>query len=135
MKMKRIHFWMGLTMGIKKGEIYLANLGNRKDFDIGKVRPVLVFQNNMLNMMVERTQFNDVVILPLSSKIRENDFCYRLEPRDNLEKESVILCNAIKMINADRLLTDKGLLTQLLEDEMVEIDKILYLLFDCSLGK
>jgi len=89
----------------------------------------------MLNMMVERTQFNDVVVLPLSSKIRENDFYYHLEPRDNLEKESVILCNAIKMISADRLLTDKGLLTQLSEDEMVEIEKILYILFDCSLGK
>jgi len=135
MKMKSIHFWMGLTMSIKKGEIYLANLGNRKDFDIGKVRPVLIFQNNMLNMMVDRTKFNDVVILPLSSKIRENDFCYHLEARDNLQKESVILCNAIKMISADRLITDKGLITQLSEDEMVEIEKILYILFDCSLGK
>lgn len=119
-------------MTIKKGEIYLANLGSRKDFDIGKVRPVLVFQNNMLNMMLERTEFKDVVVLPLSSKLRENDFSFKIEQRDALEKESVVLCNSIKMISSERLLLDKGVLTKLNNDEMLSIEKILYLLFDCN---
>ena len=61
-------------MSIKKGNIYLANLGNRKDSDIGKILPILVFQNNLLNMMIDRSEFRDVVIIPLSSKIRENQF-------------------------------------------------------------
>ena len=120
-------------MNIRKGDIYLANLGNSKKFDIGKTRPVLVFQNNMLNLMVERTKFNDVVVLPLSSQIRDNQFSYKIDARDRLEKDSVILCNAIKMINADRLLLDKGVLTTLSKKEIIDIERILYLLFDCQI--
>jgi len=71
---------------IKKGEIYLANLGNKNRLDIGKIRPVVVFQNNFLNRMLSDSEFKDVVILPLSSKIRENDFTYFIKKRDNLEK-------------------------------------------------
>ena len=119
-------------MNIKKGEIYLANLGNRKDYDIGKIRPVLVFQNNLLNMMIERTAFRDVVVIPLSSKIRKNQFTYEIKSRDNLEKDSVLLCNSIKMINADRLLLDRPILTTLTDNEIAEVEKILYLLFDCG---
>ncbi len=121
-------------MHIKKGEVYLANLGNMNQFDIGKVRPVLVFQNNMLNKMLERTKFNDVVVLPLSSQIRENDFCYFLKKQDALEKDSVILCNAVKMISAKRLLLDKGLVIKLDNEQIKDIEKILYRLFDCSTG-
>jgi mRNA-degrading endonuclease toxin of MazEF toxin-antitoxin module len=120
-------------MSIKKGEIYLANLGSRKEFDIGKVRPVLVFQNNLLNMMVERTAFKDVVVLPLSSQLRENDFSFKIEKRDSLEKDSMVLCNSVKMINTERLLLDKGVLTTLNDEEIKEVEKILYLLFDCTL--
>ncbi|MCH9740973.1 MAG: type II toxin-antitoxin system PemK/MazF family toxin [Epsilonproteobacteria bacterium] len=120
-------------MHIRKGEIYLANLGNRDEFDIGKVRPVLIYQNNMLNRMVERTAFSDVVILPLSSQIRDNDFTFFLKSTDKLEKDSVVLCNAIKMIHADRLLVDKGLLTKLSSEQIENIDRILYHLFDCKL--
>jgi mRNA-degrading endonuclease toxin of MazEF toxin-antitoxin module len=125
---------MALMMSIKKGEIYLANLASRKDFDIGKIRPVLVFQNNLLNMMIDRTEFKDVVVIPLSSKLRESQFTYRLNVRDNLEKDSTLLCNSLKMINADRLLLDRGVLTMLSEDEMLDVEKILYLLFDCKLS-
>jgi len=125
---------MALMMSIKKGEIYLANLGSRKDFDIGKIRPVLVFQNNLLNMMIDRTEFQDVVVIPLSSKLRESQFTYRLNARDNLEKDSTLLCNSLKMINSDRLLLDRGVLTMLSEDEMLDVEKILYLLFDCKLS-
>ena len=120
-------------MSIKKGEIYLANLGNKAMNDIGKIRPVLIFQNNMLNKMAERTEFKDVVVLPLSSKIKKNDFSYLLKPRENLEKESIILCNAVKMIDYNRLLLDRGLITKLTDKEIVDIEKILYNLFDCSL--
>ena len=39
-------------MNIKKGEIYLANLGDVKCADIGKIRPVLIFQNDNLIIWV-----------------------------------------------------------------------------------
>ena len=120
-------------MPIKKGEIYLANLGDRSAHDIGKIRPVLIFQNNFLNRMVGESVYKDVIVIPLSSQIRENDFTLKLEVRDKLEKSSVVLCNAIKMISADRLLLEKGKLTGLNDAEIEKIEKILVLLFDCKL--
>ena len=117
---------------IRKGEIYLANLGNKKELDIGKIRPVLIFQNNFLNMMLKDTKFKDVVVLPLSSQIRTNDFSYFIKKRDGIEKDSVVLCNAIKMIDSSRLMLDKNILTKLSDDEIIDIENILYNLFGCS---
>ncbi len=127
-----IHYWMGLMRSIKKGEIYLANLGDRSSNDIGKIRPVLIFQNNFLNRMLSETQYKDVVVLPLSSKIRENDFSYYIAAQDKLEKESVVLCNAIKMIDASRILQDKGILLTLSQKQILEIENILYNLLGCT---
>ena len=117
-------------MRIEKGDVYLANLGDRSSHDIGKIRPVLVFQNNFLNRMIDESAYKDVIIIPLSSQIRENDFTLKLDVRDKLEKESVILCNAIKMISADRLLLKNGKLTVLRKNEIETIETILRLLFD-----
>jgi len=117
---------------IKKGEIYLANLGNIQNEDIGMIRPVLIFQNNLLNRMLSETIFSEVVVIPLSSKIVKNDFTCIVNKRDKLEKDSVILCNTIKMINAKRLKIDKRYLTKLDDNEIIEIEKILYKLFDCN---
>ena len=120
---------------IKKGEIYLANLGNIKKEDIGKIRPVLVFQNNLLNKMLSETTYNDVIVIPLSSKIVKNDFSYTINKRDKLEKDSTVLCNAVKMINADRLKINEGYLTKLTKNEIAIIENILYKLFDCNIQK
>ncbi len=121
-------------MLIKKGDVYLANLGNKNELDICKIRPVVIFQNNFLNKMINDTEFKDVIVIPLSSKIRENDFTCKIAKRDKLEKDSVLLCNAIKMIHAERLLLDKGKLTELSKDEIIEVEKILVLLFDCTIS-
>jgi len=120
-------------MSIKKGEIYLANLGDVKCADIGKIRPVLIFQNNNLNRMIADGLYNDVIVIPLSSKIKVNDFTFILKSRDNLVKDSTILCNTIKMINVKRLILDKGILTKLLENEIHDIERILVNLFDMQI--
>ena len=119
-------------MHIEKGEVYLANLGDMKTEDIGKIRPVVIFQNNFLNKMIDESLYGDVVIIPLSSKIVRNDFNFFIKKRDNLQKDSVALCNAIKMINAKRIEASKGVLTKLTQEEMFEIENILYNLFGCT---
>jgi len=119
-------------MHIKKGEIYLANLGDVKYADIGKTRPVLIFQNNMLNRMIQDGLYDDVVIVPLSSLLKENDFTFKLKKRDKLQKDSAILCNAVKMIKSKRLLLDKGVLTRLTKSEILEVEKRLSILLDLS---
>ena len=117
-------------MPIEKGEIYLANLGDVKCADIGKIRPVLIFQNNNLNRMVSDNLYNDVIIIPLSSKIKDNDFTYVIKKRDALKKDSTILCNAIKMINSKRLMLDNGVLTRLNPDEIKAVERKILLLLD-----
>jgi len=119
-------------MRIRKGEIYLADLGDVKCADIGKIRPVLIFQNNMLNRMVEDGLYDDVVVIPLSSQIVSNDFSVYLKKRDLLQKDSIVLCNAVKMIKSRRVLSDRGCLTRLTKEEVKEIEYRLSLLFDLA---
>jgi len=117
---------------IKKGEIYLANLGDKKHLDIGKVRPVLVFQNDLLNRMIKDMPFKDVIVLPLSSQIRNNDFTYFIKAKNRLEKDSIVLCNAIKMIDVSRLMIEDKVLLTLDKNEILDIENILYNLFGCK---
>ncbi|MEA2073571.1 MAG: type II toxin-antitoxin system PemK/MazF family toxin [Campylobacterota bacterium] len=119
-------------MAIKKGEIYLANLGDVKCADIGKTRPVLIFQTQNLNRMVEDGLYDDVVVIPLSSQIKKSDFTYVLQKRDLLQKESTILCNTIKMIKASRLLKEHGVLTTLTQEEIKVVEKKVLLLLDIN---
>lgn len=121
---------MVYKMTIKKGEIYLANLGDVKCADIGKVRPVLIFQNNNLNRMISENLYSDVVIIPLSSQIKKSDFTYVLKKRDSLKKDSTVLCNAIKMIHSKRLLVEEGILTKLTDAEVHFIEEKISLLLD-----
>lgn len=122
-------------MSIKKGEIYLANLGDAKCADIGKIRPVLIFQNQSLNKMISDNLYSDVVIIPLSSQIKKSDFTFVIKQRNKLIKDSTILCNAIKMIDAKRIMKDKGILTILSDDEIKQIEKKVLLLLDINLEK
>ena len=121
---------MVYKMTIKKGEIYLANLGDVECADIGKIRPVLVFQNNNLNRMISENLYSDVVIIPLSSQIKKSDFTYVLKKRDKLKKDSTVLCNAIKMIHSKRLLMEDGVLTKLTNTEIQLIEEKISLLLD-----
>ena len=119
---------------IKKGEIYLANLGDVKCADIGKVRPVLIFQNQNLNRMISDNIYTDVIVIPLSSKIKKSDFTFVLKQRDNLKKDSTILCNAIKMINVKRIKKEEGVLTTLSSLEIQEIERRLLLVLDINIS-
>jgi mRNA-degrading endonuclease toxin of MazEF toxin-antitoxin module len=100
--------------------------------DLGKIRPVLIFQNDLLNRMVAEGYHSDIVVIPLSTQIRKNDFAFLLAARDRLKHDSVILCHAVKMIDADRLIGSEEPLTTLNTEEIREIEKRLRLLFDCS---
>ena len=67
----------------KKGEIYLARLNPRKGNEVGKIRPVLIFQTNMLNDIEHPT----TLIIPLSTYLIDDAYPlrYRVTKRDALE--------------------------------------------------
>jgi mRNA-degrading endonuclease toxin of MazEF toxin-antitoxin module len=79
--------------------------------------------------------YDDVIIIPLSSKMKESDFTFSLEKRDKLQKNSTILCHAIKMIASKRVLQNEGKLTTLNESEMKEIEKRVSLVLGMNNGK
>ena len=102
----------------KKGEIYLASLNPKKGKEVGKLRPILIYQNNILNEIEHPT----TVVLPLSTKLIENSYPlrYRVEAKDKLEFSSDILCDQIRTVDNTRIIKEK--LTSLSDEELKLID-------------
>ncbi len=110
----------------QKGEIYLAKLNPKKGNEVGKIRPVLIYQTNMLNECEHPT----TIILPISTVLIDNTYPlrYRITQRDKLDKTSDILCDQIRALDNQRIL--EGLLTTLTYQEMLEIDKQVKIVLD-----
>ncbi len=102
-----------------RGSIYLAKLYPSKGHEVGKTRPVLVLQTNMLNHIGHTT----IIVIPLTTQCIDNAYPlrYRLERRENLKETSELLCDQIRAIDIHRLLPDK--LASLSDTEMIEVEK------------
>jgi mRNA interferase MazF len=113
----------------KKGEIYLARLNPRKGNEVGKVRPVLIYQNNFLNEIEHPT----TSILPLSTQIIDDAYPlrYKIFKRDNLLQDSDILCDQIRTIDNQRISNER--LTILTLKEMLEVDKQVKIVLDIEM--
>ena len=103
----------------KKGEIYLARFNPRKYNEVGKVRPVFIYQTDMLNDIGHPT----TIVLPLSTYLIDGAYPlrYRVTSRDKLEKDSDVLCDQIRAIDKQRIISES--LTQLSYQEIFEIDE------------
>jgi len=103
----------------KKGEIYLAKLNPKKGNEVGKVRPVFIYQTDMLNEIGHPT----TVVLPLSTYLIDEAYPlrYRVSSRDKLERDSDILCDQIRAIDNQRLFSEK--LGELSWQEVFEVDE------------
>ncbi len=110
----------------KKGEIYLARLNPRKGNEVGKLRPVLIYQTNALNEASHPT----TIVLPISTHLIDNAYPlrYRLKCRDFLEQTSEILCDQIRAIDNGRIIPN--LLTTLSFKEMLEVDRQVAIVLD-----
>jgi len=92
-------------MILSKGGIYLAKLNPTKDFEIGKVRPVIVLGSQAILDAEPPVVF----ICPLSSK-SHSDFAsihYPLGPRDNLEVSSFALLEHCRSIAISRIINPR----------------------------
>jgi len=103
----------------KRGEIYLANLNPKKGNEVGKLRPVLICQTDLLNEIAHPT----TTILPLSTQLIDESYPlrFRIAKRDKLDASSEILCDQIRTIDNQRIINEK--LTALSDDEMAQVDK------------
>lgn len=104
---------------LKRGEVYLANLNPKKGNEVGKLRPILIYQTDMLNEATHPT----TTVLPLSTHLIDESYPlrFRVAKRDKLEAASEILCDQIRTIDNTRIINER--LTSLNEDEMEQIDK------------
>ena len=102
-------------MMVSKGDIWLVNLNPiKKNNEMGKIRPVVVYQNDELNS----SDYPTTIIIPISSVLVDNaePIRFRLNKRDDLEKDSDVVITQIRAIDNSRFikkiakLTDKELL-------------------------
>ena len=110
----------------QKGEIYLAKLNPKKGNEVGKIRPVLIYQTNILNECEHPT----TIVLPISTVLIDDTYPlrYRITKRDKLEKTSDVLCDQIRALDNQRVL--EGVLTKITYQEMLEIDKQVKIVLD-----
>ena len=88
-------------MMVSRGDIYLANLNPQKrPNEVGKMRPVLVVQNNFIN----ENSYPTTIIVPLTSQLIDDTqpLRYRIKKREKLQFDSDALVAHIRAIDNDR---------------------------------
>jgi len=104
-----------------RGEIWLANLNpSKRANEIGKTRPVLIFQNDELN----KSEYATIIIIPLTTSLIDDaePLRYHIRKRDKLEKNSDLLIAHIRSIDKNRLIQKIATLSN---NEMSYIKKLL----------
>ncbi|MBD3808870.1 MAG: type II toxin-antitoxin system PemK/MazF family toxin [Sulfuricurvum sp.] len=95
---------------VSRGEIWLVDLNPiKKNNEIGKVRPVLVYQNNELN----HSDYPTTIIIPLTTSLIDDaePLRMRISKRDDLEKDSDIVITQIRAIDNTRFIKKLASLT------------------------
>lgn len=103
-------------INIKRGEIYLVNLGNQKGSIQSGKRPVIVISNNMNN------KYSPIVnVLPITSKTKNNIPVHvRIGVESGLIEESTVLAEQNIPINKNQIIKYVGRCNKY---KMYEIEK------------
>jgi mRNA interferase MazF len=104
-----------------KGEIWIANLNpQKKSFEVGKTRPVLILQNNLLN----HSEYGSTIVMPLTTECIDNaqPLRYRVVKREKLKEDSDLLVAHIRAIDNSRLIEK---IATLKNDELDEVWQLL----------
>jgi mRNA interferase MazF len=93
-------------MIVKRGDIWLANLNPVRGSEQAGTRPVLIFQNNVIN-----TFTTTVLTIPLTTNLRREALpsCIRIAKGEGgLAKDSVALCHQLRVLDKTRLYRKLG---------------------------
>ncbi len=104
---------------IRRGEIWVANLNPPRGQEIGKIRPVLVFQDNALTA-IETTM---IVILPLTTQVYPSFKQWRVTvtARHRLLRDCQIIVDQPRTLDRSRF--GEGPLATLSEAEMEAVER------------
>lgn len=89
----------------KQGDIWLANLNPSKQSEPGKVRPVLIIQNQDLLDVCHST----TIVIPLTANLIDDaePLRIRINKEKKLEKDSDLLIDQIRAIDNTRMIGKK----------------------------
>ncbi|WP_323658132.1 type II toxin-antitoxin system PemK/MazF family toxin [Aliarcobacter butzleri] len=108
-------------MMVSKGEIWLANLNpSKKSNEMGKVRPVLVYQNDELN----HSDYPTTIIIPLSTHLVDDaePIRMRINKKEKLKEDSDLVITHIRAIDNNNRFIEK--LTTLNNVQMQKIKEL-----------
>jgi len=95
---------------MKRGEIWLANLNPIRGSEQAGIRPVIIFQNNLLNRFT-----TTVLAIPLTTNLRRASLpsCVFVSREEGeLVSDSVALCHQLRVLDKIRLQRKLGTLNQ-----------------------
>lgn len=104
-----------------RGELWLTNLNPvKKNNEMGKVRPVLILQNNELN----HSEYPTTIVIPLTTSLIDDaePIRYRIERREKLLEDSDLVITQIRSIDNNRFIEKLASLTS---EEMKKIKELL----------
>ncbi len=106
---------------MKRGEIWIANLFPQRGREVGKIRPVLVMQSDVLTGQ----GLDTVVVLPISSQARAQTQTLRISvpTRGRLARDSYIMVEKIRALDRNRF--GEGPLATLTDEEMARVERSL----------
>lgn len=110
-------------MEIKQYDIWLANLNPSKGTEVGKTRPVVIVQTDLLNTIHLST-----LICPVTTNVQPELEYLRIHlAKGQLDQLSDVLVDQIRAIDNTRLISKLGRLTQA---QQVKIKDNLRVMFD-----
>lgn len=108
---------LNMTLKIKTGEIWLANLNPGKGTEPGKTRPVLILQDQALLDICHPS----TLVIPLTTNLIEMAYPLRIRvnSQHDLKNDSDLLIDQIRAIDNERL--KQGPLTTLPQTQLEKI--------------
>lgn len=104
---------------MRRGEVWVGNLNPARGAEIGKVRPVVVLQDDPFL----KGDLATVVVLPMTTQLRQGFQFLRvtIPARDRLEHASQVIVDKPRTLDRKRF--GDGPLTRLTEDEMAAVER------------
>jgi mRNA interferase MazF len=99
---------IGSGMRIKRGDLLLVNLEPSFGSEQGRIRPVVVVQNNIFNKYSPT-----LIVVPVTSKVYSKVYPSNVfieAGKFGMKKDSTILTNQIRVIDKGRVLKRLGVL-------------------------
>lgn len=97
-------------MTVKRGEIWLADLNPTRGSEQAGTRPVLIFQNNLINKYT-----TTILAIPLTTNLRRASLpsCVQISKGEGgLASDSVALCHQLRVLDKTRLMRKLGAVSQ-----------------------